>query len=56
MYAVLLSSKDGESHIMASGFYVGDSHYVVVIQSMSGKVDRVKVLRTWTNQSFNFGN
>jgi len=36
-------SKDGESHIMASGFYVGDSHYVVVIQSMSGELIELSV-------------
>tara|TARA_R110002020_G_scaffold238078_1_gene450491 strand:- start:180 stop:344 length:165 start_codon:yes stop_codon:yes gene_type:complete len=32
------SSKDGESYIMASGFYVGDSHYVIILQSMLGEV------------------
>ena len=37
-------SKDGESHTsMASGFYVGDSHYVVVIQSMSGELIELSV-------------
>ena len=37
------ASKDGESHVMASGFYVGESHYVVVIQSMSGKLIELSV-------------
>jgi len=36
-------SKDGESHVMASGFHVGESHYVVVIQSMLGKVLELSV-------------
>ena len=37
------ASKDGSSHIMASGFNVGNSHYVVVIQSMSGEVLELSV-------------
>ena len=37
------ASKDGKSHVMASGFNVGESHYVVVIQSMSGKLIELSV-------------
>ncbi len=37
------SSKDDESCVMASGFYVGESHYVVVIQSMLGEVLELSV-------------
>jgi len=37
------SSKDGESFVMASGFYVGDTHYVIVLQSMLGEVLELNV-------------
>ena len=37
------ASKDGESHVMASGFNVGNSHYVVVVQSMLGEVLELSV-------------
>ena len=37
------SSKDGESYVMASGFYVGESHYVIVLQSMLGEVLELSV-------------
>ncbi len=37
------SSKDGEYYVMASGFYVGDSHYVIVLQSMLGEVLELSV-------------
>jgi hypothetical protein len=37
------ASKDGESHVMASGFNVGESYYVVVIQSMLGEVLELSV-------------
>ena len=37
------ASKDGESHVMASGFNVGNSHYVVIIQSMLGEVLELNV-------------
>ena len=37
------ASKDGESHVMASGFNVGNSHYVIIIQSMSGEVLELNV-------------
>ena len=37
------SSKDSESYVMASGFYVGDSHYVIVLQSMLGEVLELSV-------------
>ena len=32
------ASEDGKSHVMASGFNVGESHYVIIIQSMLGEV------------------
>ena len=41
MFENLCGSVDPKSEdcfVMASGFYVGDSHYVIVIQSMLGKV------------------
>ena len=37
------ASKDGKSHVMASGFNVGESHYVIVIQSMLGEVLELSV-------------
>ena len=37
------SSKDSKSYVMASGFYVGESHYVIVLQSMSGEVLELSV-------------
>jgi len=37
------SSKDGESYVMASGFNIGESHYVIVIQSMLGEVLELSV-------------
>ena len=37
------ASKDGESYVMASGFNVGDSHYVIVLQSMLGEVLELSV-------------
>jgi len=37
------ASKDGESHVMASGFNVGNSHYVIIIQSMLGEVLELSV-------------
>ena len=37
------ASEDGKSSVIASGFSVGDSHYVVVIQSMSGEVLELSV-------------
>ena len=41
MFENLCGSVDPKSEdcfVIASGFYVGDSHYVIVIQSMLGKV------------------
>lgn len=37
------ASEDGESHIIASGFHVGESHYVVILQSMLGEVLELSV-------------
>ena len=37
------ASEDGKSHVMASGFNVGNSHYVIVIQSMLGEVLELSV-------------
>ena len=37
------ASEDGKSHVMASGFNVGNSHYVIIIQSMSGEVLELNV-------------
>jgi len=37
------ASEDGDSHVMASGFNVSNSHYVIVIQSMSGEVLELSV-------------
>ena len=37
------SLKDGESYVMASGFYVGEYHYVIVLQSMLGEVLELSV-------------
>ena len=31
-------SRKGSCKVVASGFYVEDSHYVVIIQSMTGEV------------------
>tara|TARA_R100000808_G_scaffold10659_1_gene28171 strand:+ start:10839 stop:11003 length:165 start_codon:yes stop_codon:yes gene_type:complete len=33
-----IDPKNEDYFIMASGFYIGNSHYVIVIQSMLGKV------------------
>ena len=38
-----LSPKDSESKIVASGHFVGDSHYVSVIQDMKGNVIDIDV-------------
>jgi|TARA_R100000030_G_scaffold95612_1_gene83189 hypothetical protein len=37
------SSKDGQSYIMASGFYVGETHYVIILQNMLGEVLELNV-------------
>ena len=37
------SLKDSESYVMASGFYVGEYHYVIVLQSMLGEVLELSV-------------
>ena len=33
-----IDPKNEDCFVIDSGFYVGDSHYVIVIQSMLGKV------------------
>ncbi len=38
-----VSPKDSESKIVASGHFVGDSHYVAVIQDMKGNVIDIDV-------------
>ena len=37
------ASEDGKPSVMASGFNVGNSHYVVIIQSMLGEVIELSV-------------
>jgi len=38
-----ISPKDSELNIVASGHFVGDSHYVAVIQDMKGNVIDIDV-------------